>query len=158
MALRFFALKLSIDTYKGNISDWLDRFSEAVVKGEVPFDYSREEQAFARTFDILASKLGAEAFVKHKNGRALGGLAPAYFDAVTMGLLPLIDRLTEIAPEKAKAILNDAVGHENENFRENVGASANAAPRLRKRIAEVMEVFNQKLPKQGRNGAVRKRA
>jgi len=101
--------------------------------------------AQSRFFTVLAKKLGPEAFVKHKSGRALGGLAPAYYDAVTMGLLPLIDRLGTVTPDRAKKILNDAVGHENENFRDNVGPGANAVPRLYKRIAEVKRVFDQQL-------------
>ena len=76
----------------------------------------------------MAITFGPEAFVKHKNNRALGGLAPAYYDAVTMGVFPLIDRLDKISPSKAKQLLHLAVGHENENFRENVGPGANAVP------------------------------
>ena len=156
LVLRFFALKLSINSYKGNISDWLDGYSEAVVKNEVKFDYPDEGKEFARVFTTLAEKFGTEAFVKHKNNRALGGLAPAYYDAVTMGLLPLIDRLATITPERAKKILNEAVGHENEDFRENVGPGANAVPRLHKRIAEVKRIFDQKLPNKNTNASVRR--
>jgi hypothetical protein len=156
LVLRFLALKLSIRTYKGSISDWLDDFSEAVVKKKTDFNYSVEEKAFDRVFTVLAEKFGAEAFVKHKNERALGGLAPAYFDAVTMGLWPLIDRLETATPDVARKILNEAVGHENEDFRENVGPGANAVPRLHKRIAEVRRVFDEKLPSKSANGSVRR--
>ena len=157
LVLRFFALKLSIATYKGSISDWLDDFSEAVVKETIVFDYSAEERAFNRVFKVLAEKFGAEAFVKHKNNRALGGLAPAYYDAVTIGLLPLIDRLETTSAEMARRILNEAVGHENEDFRENVGPGANAVPRLHRRIAEVRRVFDQKLPTKKADAPVRRR-
>lgn len=147
LVLRFFALKNSIKTYKGNISDWLDDYSEAVAKKEVSFDYAHEQPLFEKAFTVLADKLGSEAFLKHKNNRALGGLAPAYFDAVTMGVLPLLDRLAAANPELAKDILNKAVGHENEDFRENVGPGANAVPRLHKRIGEVTRLFAAGLPK-----------
>jgi hypothetical protein len=157
LVLRFFALKLSIDTYKGNISDWLDGYSEAVVKNQISFDYPAQEKQFFNVFATLAEKFGTEAFVKHKNNRALGGLAPAYFDAVTMGLLPLMARLAATPPEKAKRILNDAVGHENEDFRDNVGPGANAVPRLHKRIAEVRRVFDRELPDKSRDAPVRRR-
>jgi len=157
LALRFFALKVSLDTYKGSISDWLDEFSEAVVKKRISFDYPAEEEAFNGLFAVLAEKFGDEAFVKHKGHRALGGLAPAYYDAVTMGLLPLIDRLREASSDVAKRILDEAVGHENEDFRENVGPGANAVPRLHRRIAEVRRVFEQKLPSLTSNVPVRKR-
>jgi hypothetical protein len=146
LVLRFFALKNSRATYKGNISDWLDGYSEAVVKSEVSFDYPSEMDTFQRTFQVLAEKLGEEAFVKHKNNRALGGLAPAYFDAVSMGVLPVLDRLALVSSQEARAILNLAVGHENDDFRENVGPGANAVPRLSKRIAEVTRAFDQRLP------------
>ncbi|HLV87699.1 MAG TPA: DUF262 domain-containing protein [Candidatus Sulfotelmatobacter sp.] len=147
LVLRFFALKNSMNTYKGSISDWLDDYSEAVAKKSIAFNYDLEGPLFDSFFELLASKLGSEAFVKHKNRRALGGLAPAYFDAVTMGVLPLKDRLARVSTEKAKQILNLAVGHENDTFRQNVGPGANAAPRLRARIDEVRRVFGEKLPK-----------
>lgn len=155
LVLRFLALKLSIDTYKGSISDWLDEFSEAVVKGKISFDYAAEEKEFDRVFTVFAQKFGAEAFVKHKSNRALGGLAPAYYDAVTIGLLPLIDRLEKVSSTNAKSILNQAVGHENDDFRDNVGPGANAVPRLHRRIAEVRRVFDQKLLSKGANVPVR---
>jgi uncharacterized protein with ParB-like and HNH nuclease domain len=50
LVLRFFALKLSIDTYKGNISDWLDGYSEAVVKNQISFDYPAQEKHFFNVF------------------------------------------------------------------------------------------------------------
>jgi len=147
LVLRFFALKNAIKDYKGNISDWLDEYSESVVKGNAKFDYKAERTIFRRAFTALADKFGDEAFLKHKNKRALGGLAPAYFDAVTMGTLPLLARLERVAPIDAKAILNKAVGHENPVFRANVGPGANATPRLFNRIAEVKRVFDARLPK-----------
>lgn len=146
LVLRFFALKNSIQTYKGNISDWLDSYSEAVVKGEVAFDYERERPIFDELFTVLNDKFGPEAFLKHKNGRALGGLAPAYFDAVTMGLLPLCARLACSTSDDSRDILSLAVGHENDDFRDNVGPGANAVPRLHRRIAEVQRVFSERLP------------
>jgi hypothetical protein len=63
-----------------------------------------------------------------------------------MGVLPLADRLSRVSPERAKEILNLAVGHENDEFRQNVGPGANAAPRLRNRIGEVLRVFAESLP------------
>jgi hypothetical protein len=147
LVLRFFALKNAIRSYKGNISDWLDEYSENVVKGDASFDYKAERVIFKRVFTVLGEKFGEEAFLKHKNKRALGGLAPAYFDAVTMGTLPLIARLERASPAEAKAILSKAVGHENPIFRANVGPGANATPRLFNRIAEVKKVFEAKLPK-----------
>jgi len=117
-----------------------------VVKEEVPFDYAVEKDEFDSLMTILAEKLGAEAFVKHKGGRALGGLAPAYYDAVSAGLVPLADRLSLATPETATKLLNDAIGHQNDEFRENVGPGANAVPRLYKRIRTVRDVFSAGLP------------
>ena len=147
LVLRFFALKNAIALYKGSISDWLDLYSENVVRELSSFDYKKERKVFDEFFTILSEKLGDEAFVKHKSGRALGGLAPAYFDAVCMGLFPVSERLKLASSKKAKEILNLAIGHENPNFRENVGPGANAVPRLHKRIAEVTKTFDSKLPK-----------
>lgn len=76
LVLRFFALKNSINTYRGSISDWLDDYSEAVVKKEARFNYVKEAEAFNHVFTVLAKKFGEEAFLKHKGRRALGGLEP----------------------------------------------------------------------------------
>jgi hypothetical protein len=76
LVLRFFALKNYRNSYKGNISDWLDQYGEAVATNTVVFDYARERPLFESVFTVLAEKLGSEAFLKHKNNRALGGLAP----------------------------------------------------------------------------------
>lgn len=146
LVLRFFALKLFIESYKGSITDWLDTFSEAVVLGKLQFNYEVERGEFSEFFTLLSEKFSDEAFVKHKNKRALGGLAPAYFDAVTMGLFPIQHRLERVSPGEAKRILNEAVGHENDAFRENVGPGANAVPRLHRRIEEVRRVFDRELP------------
>jgi hypothetical protein len=146
LVLRYLALKNDRANYRGSISDWLDNYSEEVVTGAVAFDHAQEEKEFSKAFGVIAEKLGPDAFVKHKNGRTLGGLAPAYFDAVTMGLLPLLTRLKKATPAQAKGILDKAVGHENENFRDNVGPGANAAPRLHARIEEVSKMFKKHLP------------
>jgi hypothetical protein len=64
-----------------------------------------------------------------------------------MGLLPLLDRLAIATPERSREILNVAIGHENDAFRENVGPGANAVPRLNSRISEVERVFSENLPR-----------
>jgi hypothetical protein len=146
LVLRFFALKNSIKTYKGSISDWLDEYSERIAKGITPFDYPKERKIFESLMTVLAAKFGEEAFVKHKGGRALGGLAPAYFDAVSAGLVPLVGRLKKVDSKTARKILDRAVGHQNKVFRENVGPGANAAPRLLTRIQTVRDTFDDQLP------------
>ena len=79
LVLRYLALKNSLDTYKGSISDWLDDYSEKVVKEKVPFDYAMEADEFSRLTKVLSQKLGSEAFVKHKSGRAPWRPSPGVF-------------------------------------------------------------------------------
>lgn len=117
-----------------------------MVKGEESFDFKKEAALFTSYTNVLAEKFGAEAFVKHKGGRALGGLAPAYFDAVSAGLVGLRHRLKKVNPQSARTILNEAIGHENDNFRDNVGPGANSVPRLHKRIETVKATFDERLP------------
>ena len=87
LVLRFFAAKNYRERFKGNISDWLDDYMDAVLFSKVPFDFDNEFGEFERLFDCLNEKFGAGAFVKYRNGSPVGGVAPAYFEAVSVGSL-----------------------------------------------------------------------
>ncbi len=136
LVLRFFALKNALDMFKGSIQDWLDRYLDEVVLGQREFEYEKEKVAFSRLFSFLNAVLGDGAFVKYKNDLPTGGLAPAYYEAVTMGTFNVLDRLPGKDKTKVKASIIAAV--QSTEFRSQVGPGANSIPKLEKRI-EIVE-------------------
>lgn len=85
LVLRFFAVKNYRDRFRGSVRDWLDEYMERVVLDKVAFSLNDERQVFVRVFGVLADKLGRDAFVRYRGDTPMGAVAPAYFEAVTMG-------------------------------------------------------------------------
>jgi hypothetical protein len=142
LALRFVALKHDRDSYRGNITDFLDGFSEKVIAGEINIDYATEEVEFDRYFQLLADKFEETPFLRHKGGSPKSAVAPAYFEAVTMGLREHESILAEISSADAKAWLSNAMDPDlHDDLRVNVGPSANGKNRLLGRIAYVSNSF-----------------
>jgi hypothetical protein len=141
LVLRFFALKNALDLFKGSIQDWLDRYLDMVILGDRDFNYQAEESAFTRLFSFLSDVLGDGAFVKYRNDLPTGGLAPAYYEAVTMGTFRTLDRLTGKDKTMIKRSIIDAV--QTANFRSQVGPGANSIPKLEKRIEIVEEALTE---------------
>lgn len=141
LVLRFFALKNAMDLYKGNIQDWLDRYLDAVILGERQFDYREEEVGFKKLFGFLNASLGDGAFVKYKANSPTGALAPAYYEAVTMGTLRTLEGVQKKQQVKAKEAIIKAV--QSSEFREQVGPGANSLLKLRKRIELVEKALSE---------------
>jgi hypothetical protein len=134
LVLRFFAVKNYSNKFKGSISDWLDNYMEHILLDRADFDFDAEAATFSTLFSCLNRKFGAHAFVKYRNGSPVGGVAPAYFEAVTMGAL-----YSRKSSDEARAILAQTV--ESEEFRAVTGPGANSLPKLQKRIEIVAQAF-----------------
>jgi hypothetical protein len=139
LVLRFFALKNAQDLFRGSVRDWLDDYMDQVVLGRVRFGYDEEHTQFDRVFEVLANVLGSGAFVRYRGNDPIGALAPAYFEAVTMGFF----RTLEIVPELSK----DAVQHalvrtvQSDQFRDVTGPGANSKQKLEGRISLVQNAI-----------------
>lgn len=140
LVLRFFAAKNYREKFRGSIGEWLDDYMEAILLGHQTFDFNSEKVQFSNVFSILSQKFGANAFVKYRNGQPIGGVAPAYFEAVSIGAhLALGDLL--LLPEKdAKTRLAQTV--ESDEFRKVTGPGANSLPKMNRRIELIAEAFS----------------
>jgi hypothetical protein len=137
LVLRFFALKNGQARFKGSISDWLTDYMEAVTLNNEEFDYEAERQVFDRLFHVLNAALGEKAFVRFKDDRPIGALAPAYFEGITMGVLRHLDKAEALAPQDLARALTDARQHPD--FIANVGPGANSKGKLEGRIRAVAQ-------------------
>lgn len=140
LVLRYLAAKNFRDKFKGNITDWLDGYMDAVLLSRVEFNFDEEFEVFNRLFTCLNNKFGPYAFVKYRNGQPIGGVAPAYYEAVTMGCLANLEKLELMDAETAKKILAGVV--ESEEFRSATGPGANSIPKLEKRILAITKAFD----------------
>lgn len=138
LVLRFLALKNARELFKQNVRDWLDEYSEKVFLSEKPdkynpIDYKQEKQDFKRLFDLLSKTMGRGAFVRYnKTHDPVGGLAPAYFEAVTMGVWEAIDHTEKLTIDNVKeAIISTVMSNE---FRAVTGPAANTRLKLDERI------------------------
>ncbi|MFS0735504.1 DUF262 domain-containing protein [Sphingomonas sp. 1P06PA] len=140
LVLRFFAAKDGQSYYHGHIADWLDDYMEFVLRsGE--FDFDRQEEEFAKVFDAIGRVLGDNAFCKLKDGRPIGGLAPAHYEAIAIAFSKKLDKVTNLDSESLNASV--VAARQSADFRSNVGAGANNRTKLRGRIAAIESAIDK---------------
>lgn len=137
LVVRYLALKNARDEFKGSVRDWLDSFLEQVLLGEREIDRGAEEQDFDRVFGFLQVTLGEGAFVKYRENRPIGALAPAFFEAVTMGAWENRDKLAELKPDSVRKTVIETL--QSAQFRAQTGPGANSRPKLEERIRLIAE-------------------
>lgn len=140
LVLRFFAAKNARDLFRGNVRDWLDDYMEKAILGGVPFDYSAESAVFSALFSYLDRVFGSGAFVRYRGPEPIGALAPAYFEAVAVGLCSCLLQAQTVPDEQVRQRIISLV--QSEVFRENTGPGANSREKLEKRIALVQNVLS----------------
>jgi hypothetical protein len=139
LVLRFFALKNSEDLFSGSVRDWLDDYMDTVMLEKVSFDYNHEKAEFVRVFDFLGRALGVGAFVRYRDDHPIGGLAPAYFEAVSVGTWRGLTEKPDITPSEAAKRIIAAV--QSTSFRDCTGPGANSKQKLSGRVAIVADAL-----------------
>lgn len=135
LVLRFFALKNGKALFRGSIRDWLDDYMESVIfqHDGYSFDYEKEGRDFKRLFKYLNGVMGDGAFVKYRNEQPIGGLAPAYFEAVSVGTWKALEQIrTGASVAAVKTMIIETV--QSEDFRAQVGPGANSMTKLTRRV------------------------
>jgi len=145
LVLRFLATKNAEDLFKGNVRDWLDNYMEKILLQEREFDYKNEEEKFNRLFGFLSSTLGEGSFVKYRGEKPIGGLAPAYYEAITVGTLNALDKISNLPLDRVRKQIINTV--QTDEFRENTGSGANKISKLKGRIKVIqnglLELINE---------------
>jgi hypothetical protein len=131
LVLRFFALKNAADMFKGSVVDWLNDYMDSVLVGGRAFEYGRETQEFDRLFTFLSSVMGESAFVRFRGTTPIGGLAPAHFEAVSLGTWRVLDHVQAVTPERVRNAIIQAV--QSDVFKDTVGPGSNALYKFRER-------------------------
>ncbi len=145
LVLRFFAGKNALADFGGSVREWLDNYMESVVLRGHPFDYATEREVFEHLFGYLAEVLDTAAFVQHTAARqAVGGLKPAYFEAVSIGVLNVLEEARRLDQQAVREAIITAT--QSPAFRESTGPGANTKPKLRSRIGTIEEAIRGLLP------------
>jgi Protein of unknown function DUF262 len=135
LVLRFFAAKNAQLMFRGSVRDWLDDYMEGVLLGRERFYYQQEESTFSGLFTFLGAVMGSGAFVRYRRDSPIGGVAPAYFEAVTMGTLRTMPAIEAVNSQRIQRAIRDTV--QGEEFRSFTGPGANSREKLEARIATV---------------------
>jgi hypothetical protein len=139
LVLRFFAAKDARNEFRGSVRDWLDGYMERVLLKSTPFYRDIERKVFADVFALICEKLGETAFVKYRDNRAIGGLAPAYFESISIGCLLTIDDMRAKSAERLRNAITALV--QSEAFRAVTGPGANSKTKLELRIQLAAEAI-----------------
>jgi hypothetical protein len=139
LVLRFFAVKNAQNMFRGSVRDWLDNYMEGVLLGTLDFNYDEEKSIFNDVFKIAREKLGETAFLRYRGDSPVGSLPPAYFEAISIGIL----RSKETIRTKEAGLLRSAISKlvQSEEFRAVTGPGANSREKLEKRIQLVSEAL-----------------
>lgn len=132
LVLRFFSAKNFETAYRGNIQDWLDRYMEGILFQRIAFDIKKEKSEFHSTFDFIDSFIGPGAFVKYRGQTAIGGLAPAYYEAIAMAVARNLEAISKTSKDALKNAVIQTV--QSAEFRANTGPGANSKEKLANRI------------------------
>ncbi|MCW5698288.1 MAG: hypothetical protein KIT00_00410, partial [Rhodospirillales bacterium] len=112
LVLRFFALKNRRTRFKHGVSDFLTEYMEDVADVERPeeFNYAAEEAQFRKTFESLQKTLNeyAFAFAKKDQSSLNAGFSTYHYEAITIGLQVVLDRL-DLAEEETTARLKNVL-------------------------------------------------
>jgi hypothetical protein len=135
LVLRFFAAKNGQNLFRGSVRDWLDDYMEGVLLGKLSFDYEVESTTFKDLFSYLDQVLGSGAFVRYRGSAPVGALAPAYYEAVTIGVLSCLDSIRVMPREEVRQKIIDVV--QSSGFRDNTGPGANSKEKLQNRFSVV---------------------
>lgn len=139
LVVRYLALKNGRELFKGSVRDWLDNYLEQILLGEEVIDEGAEAEQFSQVFNFLNETLGSGAFVKYRDGRPIGALAPAFFEAVTMGAYNNISELPNLDKNRVRDDIIEAL--QSKDFKDQTGPGANSRPKLQRRIEIVTEAI-----------------
>lgn len=136
LVLRFFAVTIFRDQYRGNIEEWLDRLMEDILFKRLEFDISVQRSIFEQTFSLICEKLDDQAFTRFTDdGRSTGRLAPAYYEASVCAFNANLAKIETLSSAEVKERLQKAFL--DQRFLDSTGPGANTIQKLKERIAVV---------------------
>lgn len=153
LVLRFFAFKNNLAEYMHDIDPFLTRYMERVTDVKSPlhlgFDYQKERDCFAKTFDVLSKTLGPTACQRWMDNRFSGGFTMSHYEAFSIGLAnALISKgfpnMTKEQLDPVKAAMTE-VKKDSEFKKLTVGGGKNFRRQYERKIGLVKDAVSAAL-------------
>lgn len=135
LILRFFAAKNGSELFKRNVREWLDTYLEKILKKEISFDFQKERKDFQSVFTYLNKLMAGSAFVRHRNQTPIGSVAPAYYEAMTIGVFQTMHLLDRLDLHTVKNSIIKKL--ESNEFKEHIGPGSNKITNFNERIKAI---------------------
>ncbi len=139
LVLRYLATKNASDHFKGSVRDWLDAYMETILLSYVSFPYDKERTEFLRVFKCALEKLGETAFVRFRDNKPVGSLAPAYFEAISVAIQRTLEHTERKPADQVRSKVTEVI--QSEEFRNATGPGANSRQKLEARIAQITQAL-----------------
>jgi Protein of unknown function DUF262 len=140
LVLRFFAVKNAQHLFQKSVRDFLDSYMESILLGKLTFEYKSEAVEFRRLFDYLKNVLGSGSFVRYRDTTPIGALAPAYFEAISIGTYRVLDKIQRIPDSLVKEKIIQIL--QTEAFKDNIGPGSGTKTKLSNRISNIEQGLN----------------
>jgi Protein of unknown function DUF262 len=140
LVLRFFAFKNRREQFRHDVDDFFTEYMEDVSDPakQLPFDYAAEQEIFLKTFTVLDRTLAEQSFTYANKARSrlTGGFSAYHYEAITVGLQSVLDRLHPDDPEQMARLKEElrSIKLDPEFIRITTGGGKNSAGLLRERI------------------------
>jgi hypothetical protein len=153
LVLRFFAMKNWRDAYVHEIGSFLTEYLEAVsdTPPKLPFDTAAESGVFGKTFQVLNTAVGADAFYmvvkRTTGGQSKYPFSVLHYEAFTLGLQP---HLARIDPSDAGQMQKfrteiEAIKNDQEFIKLTTGGGKNTKGSLERRVQFVSDRIGAQL-------------
>lgn len=145
LVLRFFAFKNNRANYKHDVGPFMTEYMEKISdpdNTEHEFNYVEEKGIFEKTFKILNTTLGEDAFARaNEKGTLVESLSPYHFEAFTLGIQCVLSQINLEDETMLKKLKDVFVTIKTEvDFRQlTTGGGKNTPKQLQKRVQFVEE-------------------
>jgi hypothetical protein len=142
LVLRFFAVTIYRDHFKGNIEAWLDALMEDILFKRIDFNLQEQREHFETVFNLINEKAGDKAFTRFNDaGQPRGRLAPAYYEASVCAFINNQDTIGKMPPSDVVERLKSAFS--DQDFLDSTGPGANTTQKLETRINVVSKYLSE---------------
>ena len=138
LVLRWLSYRYRVYDSKIDVHDWLDDTLISLAQ-DSNVDLEEEKRNFCRTFRLLNTELGKNAFKRCVDGIFSGGFSIAAFEVVSLGVSQNIDSLESSAPFLVAAKVSEM--WDDERFTEGTKAGTRGSTRLGKLLPLAREWF-----------------